>query len=214
MTPKAQTIRAALDLYTTPTTARRARQQPLPVETHFLLLLATGDDPTLTEAHLLSGRDPAMLQQAAAFFVEQVLLEAGRDSYRMLGVQPTDPIPKIRQHMALLMRWLHPDLDPAGQRALLAPRVIRAWDDVKTPERRRAYDAKRLRDEASAQWNPEHRGSASQGRSRRQIRGHPLGPHAARAQAPGWLFDRRSRWGFSSLLPRPIFVALCRLFYR
>lgn len=232
MTPKAQTMRAALELYATPTRVRLFRQQPLPEDTHFLLQVATGDEPALGEAQVLSGREPEVLQQAAAFFVEQVLLETGSDSYRTLGAQPTDPIAKIRHHMALLMRWLHPDCDPEGQRALLAPRVIRAWDDLKSPERRRSYDAKSHRDEASSSSRSqprttseqrttsqqrstlEPRSPASKSASRGRMRGpspESLGP---RSLTPGFLFDRRRRWGVSSFLPRPIFVALCRMLYR
>jgi len=231
MTPKAQTMRAALELYAMPASVRWHRQQPLPDDTHFLLQVAAGDEPALREAQVLNGRGPEVLQQAAAFFVEQVLLETGSDSYRTLGAQPTDPIATIRHHMALLMRWLHPDCDPEGQRALLAPRVIRAWDDLKSPERRRSYDAKR-RDETSSssksqprttseqrttsqQRSTSEQGSpASKSGSRGRTRGPPSGPLGPRALAPRSLFDRRRRWGVSSFLPRPIFVALCRLLYR
>jgi hypothetical protein len=43
--------------------------------------------------------------------------------------------------MALLLRWVHPDLDPDGVRSLYATRVTRAWDDLKTEQRRQVYDA-------------------------------------------------------------------------
>ena len=42
--------------------------------------------------------------------------------------------------MALLLRWLHPDLDRHGERSVFAARVTRAWNDLKTQERRAAYD--------------------------------------------------------------------------
>jgi hypothetical protein len=209
MTPKARTLRAALDLFTTPALARRVRHQPLPDAVGFLLLVATGDGAALREAQTLSGRDPAALQKAAAFFVEQVLLEAGSDSYRMLGAHPVDPIHKIRHHMALLMRWLHPDLDPEGQRALLAPRVIAAWDQLKSPDRRRAYDAKSAPRQTSKTGSGlPHASAVNGGRKRHR------GACEMRAVAPAPLFNRRGRWGLSSLLPRPLFVALCRLLYR
>ena len=47
----------------------------------------------------------------------------------------------LRHNMALLMSWLHPDKDPAGARAILAARVTRAWNDLRSPDRRTAYDA-------------------------------------------------------------------------
>ena len=46
--------------------------------------------------------------------------------------------------MALIMRWLHPDLNPNDIRSVHAQRVVSAWDDVKTPEKRQVYDAARL----------------------------------------------------------------------
>jgi hypothetical protein len=45
--------------------------------------------------------------------------------------------------MALLLRWLHPDLDPCGERSVFVRRVTRAWNDLKTQDRRDAYDRSR-----------------------------------------------------------------------
>jgi hypothetical protein len=45
--------------------------------------------------------------------------------------------------MALLLRWLHPDHDPQGARSVFAGRVTRAWNDLKTQERRATYDQSR-----------------------------------------------------------------------
>jgi curved DNA-binding protein CbpA len=42
--------------------------------------------------------------------------------------------------MAMLLRWLHPDLDGHGERAVFASRVTRAWDNLKNKERRAVYD--------------------------------------------------------------------------
>jgi hypothetical protein len=46
--------------------------------------------------------------------------------------------------MALLLRWLHPDIDRNGERSIFATRVTKAWEEVKTPARRAKHD--------SAQW--------------------------------------------------------------
>src|SRR5439155_8031484 len=43
-------------------------------------------------------------------------------------------------NMALLLRWLHPDIDREGERAMMARRVAIAWDTLKSPERRARYD--------------------------------------------------------------------------
>ena len=45
--------------------------------------------------------------------------------------------------MALLMRWLHPDVAREGERSVFAARIAAAWNTLKTPERRAAYDRER-----------------------------------------------------------------------
>jgi DnaJ-class molecular chaperone len=86
------------------------------------------------------GRPRDVVREAAAFFIEQVLLHPGADSYRVLGARPDAPNGELRRNMALLLKWLHPDSDRQGQRSVFATRVTRAWNDLKTPERRAAYD--------------------------------------------------------------------------
>jgi curved DNA-binding protein CbpA len=41
----------------------------------------------------------------------------------------------------LLLSWLHPDKNPSGARAVFAARVTGAWNDLRSPDRRAAYDA-------------------------------------------------------------------------
>src|SRR5262249_38591623 len=45
------------------------------------------------------------------------------------------------RNVALLLKWLHPDVDPRGERSVFIGKVTAAWNDLKTPERRAAYDA-------------------------------------------------------------------------
>ncbi|MGE3914849.1 MAG: hypothetical protein AB7F78_04050 [Hyphomicrobiaceae bacterium] len=87
-----------------------------------------------------TSREPAFLRTAAAFFIEQVLLAPGADSYRVLGASPTATSTDLRRNMALLLRWLHPDIEPTGERSVLASRVTSAWEDLKTTTRRATYD--------------------------------------------------------------------------
>ena len=58
----------------------------------------------------------------------------------MLGAGPEATFGELRRNMALLLRWLHPDHDRRGERAVFAARVTRAWSDLKTQERREMYD--------------------------------------------------------------------------
>ena len=81
------------------------------------------------------------MRQAATFFIEQILFAPESDSYRVLGASPQASASELRRNVALLLRWLHPDLDPRGERSIFIGRVTAAWNDLKTPERRAAYDA-------------------------------------------------------------------------
>ena len=116
-----------------------------------LLEIAAGLDEAVDAASELTGRSPHLMRQAAQFFIEQVLLYPDADSYRVLAVGPAAPASELRRNMALLLRALHPDLSANETRALFAGRVTRAWEDLKTPERRNAYDSARSRIGAPAE---------------------------------------------------------------
>ena len=45
--------------------------------------------------------------------------------------------------MALLLRWLHPDIVHNGDRSIFVGRVTGAWESLKTRERRARYDLDR-----------------------------------------------------------------------
>jgi hypothetical protein len=136
-----EALRAALSLLSAPAQVRAFRKLPLPDDTRLILLIASGDLQACLDASELTRRAPDHLVSAASFFIEQILLCPDSDSYRVLGLEHSAPASDLRAHMALLMRWVHPDVDRSGKRAPLAHRVLRAWDDVKTPERRARYDA-------------------------------------------------------------------------
>ena len=140
MRDQSQALRSAIELLHMPTNVRRLRTSPLPDGVSLLLRAAVGQDDVLSAAAKLTRREREDVRRAAAFFIEQVMLDPNADSYRRLGTNRNAPISVLRQHMALLMSWLHPDIDENGERALFAERVTRAWDSIKTPERRQAYD--------------------------------------------------------------------------
>jgi hypothetical protein len=133
-------LRVALDLMHIPSRVRHMRAAPLPDGVEFLLRVAAGDEAAQREAVKLVGRPLDEIRKAAAFFIEQVLLAPDSDSYRVLGASPYASNAELRQNMALLMRWLHPDRSGEGQHGLFAGRVTGAWDDLKTRDRRLAYD--------------------------------------------------------------------------
>jgi hypothetical protein len=138
-------VKIAVELVHVPSRVRHARAEPLPEGVPTLLRIAAGEAAVLTEAAAELGRPRALVHEAAAFFIEQILLEAGADSYRMLGGNANSSPSELRRNMALLLRWLHPDVDRGGTRSLFAGRVTAAWEDVKTPARRAAYDLRRTK---------------------------------------------------------------------
>jgi DnaJ-class molecular chaperone len=125
-----------------PSAIRRVRTEPLPAGVDVLLSVVAGDEAVQGEAAKRTEREPAMVKEAATFFVEQILLTPGTGSYRALGATRETASTDIRHNMALLLRWLHPDKLHSDERRALAERVTLAWEDLKTPERRAAYDAK------------------------------------------------------------------------
>jgi hypothetical protein len=132
-----------------PQLARLAQRSSLPRGVTLLLEVAAGEPEALQEASMLTGRREGLLRKAASFFMEQVLLTRTGDSYRILGAPPSASPAELRRHMALILKWLHPDRVPSdGEvqyfgRSALAGLVTGAWENLKTGERRAAYDASR-----------------------------------------------------------------------
>jgi len=133
------TILMSLDLLHLPARVRPMRSAPLPDGTVTLLRLAAGDEDLTRTAALATGTSPATVREAAAFFIEQMMLHPDADSYRVLGASSKANISELRRNMSLLLRWLHPDRG-LSERSVFAHRVTRAWNDLKTEERRAVYD--------------------------------------------------------------------------
>jgi hypothetical protein len=136
-------LKMALSVLHLPASVRRVRSEPLPPGIEAVLKIAAGDKEAEAEAARLTERPRAVVREAAIFYIEQVLLCPGADSYRVLGTTPSASAQDLRRHMALLMSWLHPDKTPSGARAVFAARVTGAWNDLRSPDRRAAYDAAR-----------------------------------------------------------------------
>ena len=136
----APAVRVAIDLVQVPSRVRHYRDRPLPGGVETILRIAAGIEGAEAEAAAAVGRPPELVRRAAAFFIEQILLSSDADSYRVLGADDTATAAQLRHNMALLLRWLHPDVDRLGVRSLFAGRVTEAWETLKTPERRAAYD--------------------------------------------------------------------------
>lgn len=133
-------MRLALDLLHVPSRVHYMRSVSLPDGMELLLRVAAGEPDAVDQAGAMTLRNADTLRAAAAFFVEQVLLADDADSYRVLGASAFTSAADLRRHMALLVRHFHPDVATREQDALFAGRVTKAWENVKTPERRAEYD--------------------------------------------------------------------------
>ncbi len=136
-------IRLALAVANSPAFVRDAVNRPLPDGIATLLEVAVGDSAALESAGVATSRSHEVLRSAAGFYIEQILFHAASDSYRVLGCAATAAAPELRRNMALLIRWLHPDVAVAQRstdRTVFAHRVTQAWETLKTADRRQAYD--------------------------------------------------------------------------
>ncbi len=133
-------LKIAIDLMHVPSQVRLFRFEPLPDGVLTLLRIAAGDGEAASAAAVSTDRSPEIVRQAATFFIEQILFAPNSDSYRVLGASPQASPGELRRNVALLLRWLHPDLEPERERSIFVGRVTAAWNDLKTPERRAAYD--------------------------------------------------------------------------
>lgn len=136
-------LQVALALAETPALVHSQRRQALPSDITLLLEVAAGDLDAVRHACDLTQRSAANVTNAAGFFIEQILFDKDADSYRVLGATPDATAGDLRRHMALLVKWLHPDTARANGRSLYATRVTEAWEILKTKERRAAYDRTR-----------------------------------------------------------------------
>ncbi len=175
-----EAIHAALALAKSPVSVHGARNEPLPGGMTFLLEIAAGDSQAVEEACRATGRSSETVRSAASFFVEQVLVSQGCESYRTLGADSSAPSAQLRRHMAFLLKWSHPDLIAGARagkgidRSVFANRVTQAWEQLKTEERRTVYNrAAAIQSDAKPRAHqPSKTAPHKATKSRRQRSGH------------------------------------------
>lgn len=182
-------LEAAVELLHMPSRARSLRNRDLPPGMTTLLGVVAGDEAALELATKAMGQSEAALRSASAFFIEQVLFHPEADSYRVLGAHRTATSDELRQNVALLLRWLHPDLDRGQERSIYVGRVTGAWNDLKTVERRSNYDTVLARADAEhaerKAWEKARRDASHRSHGRRSLPIAGAGglPEAARGAA-------------------------------
>lgn len=128
-------IYLALDLAKNPILASIMRQQPLPPDVTNLIRIAAGET-----RGSVAGRDEVYVRAAAIFYIREILWANDADHYRVLGCSPVAPLEQISENLRWFVKWLHPDSGRSDVEPAFSSRVLRAWEAVKTSDRRREYD--------------------------------------------------------------------------
>lgn len=165
---QATALKVALQILHMPANVRMVREKPLPPGILQLLQITARDPDALRQAVLEMERDGETITRAAQFFIEQVLWHPDADSFRVLGGLPETSTAELKRNMALLMTWLHPDVENRDERAVFVVRVTSAWNDLKTEERRTTYEAtlmRRTEDDARRRRSRRAREKAARERS-------------------------------------------------
>src|SRR5690554_279730 len=134
----------ALGLLRAPARRTHLAARPLPTGMTTLLEVAGGSESAAQAASAATGGSPAELLEASRFFVQQILFTDDASAYRVLGAGPDAPQSTLQAHHRHLQRWLHPDRD-GGEAwdSAFSARVNDAWNQLRTPKARRAYDQSR-----------------------------------------------------------------------
>jgi ketosteroid isomerase-like protein len=133
----------ALALIRAPRSVRPGANEKLPDGMLALIKIVAGEERALAEAQETSGESADTVREAASFYIQQVMFNSDSNSYRVLGVDPDASDERLRENYRWLARWLHPDRNPDQWEVVYAERVNKAWQDLRTTERRLRYEQAR-----------------------------------------------------------------------
>ncbi|MGE3643999.1 MAG: hypothetical protein AB7F96_09110 [Beijerinckiaceae bacterium] len=136
----ASAIGQAIEIYRFPIRLADIKAQQLADDVEYLLSAIDNRDVMNEIAERYNIKSVDILESAIGFYIEQVLLEPNSDPFRTLGASPSTPKGQLRKNFAALMRWLHPDRNVSEERTIYTNRVLQAWQQLKTEERRIASD--------------------------------------------------------------------------
>lgn len=139
-----------LALHRAPALGAHLRMRELPADVLQVIRIAAGDERAAEEAASMTGLGRPELHEAAVLYLQQVLFCEDADSYRTLGVAPDADAGRLKEHHRWLIHWLHPDRDGGDGLSVFAERINRAWNDLRTQDRRQLYDRQRSDHQAAA----------------------------------------------------------------
>lgn len=192
-------LAVALALLRTPSMRTSLRQRSLPEDVGELIELAAGEPGRVAMAAGGTGETPEQVLEAARFYVREVLLFAGADAYRVLGVTRGASPEQIKLHHRRLQHWLHPDRRGNDWESIFATRINAAWNDLRSPERRALHGARHAQAGMAGESTPApHRVLVSRWRAapfqgHRGLGGLALGAGVAGCVLLAVLVDRQAR---------------------
>ena len=139
-------LELAMALHQAPIQRFALRDRPLPENMGLALQIASATQPQLENAAALFSESEETVLEAVRFYLHQVLFEPGTDAYRVLGLSADADSKQIRQHYIFLQRWLHPDRRGEDWEAVFATKVNWAWQQLRNPKAREAYDGSHPRE--------------------------------------------------------------------
>jgi hypothetical protein len=104
----------AVDVFSQPVLARRIQRHPLPEGMLEVIQIAAGNR---------ADDNNHLSQEAAIFFLQQVLVSRENDNFRLLGLNPGASLELIKEHRRWLLKWLHPDRNHNKWESTLFARV-------------------------------------------------------------------------------------------
>ena len=125
--------RNALDIALQLTGNRRWRTRCAAMACHpgcWRIEIAAGSEEEIETPAEHTPEETQEIREAAIFFLQNCLFQAGDDSYRVLGVRPDAAVGEIRLHKRWLLKWLHPDVNRNKWEAVYLQRVLTAWNEI------------------------------------------------------------------------------------
>lgn len=127
---KEDALQAAIGLSHNPTLAVHLRGVGLPGGILPLLQIMGGSQEALDSAVALHQTTPDRIVRAVRFYLEQVMMHARADDYRLLGGTPGTELDELREHRRWILRWLHPDRSETEWEQEQFVRVCDAWGRI------------------------------------------------------------------------------------
>lgn len=133
--PRKKAIDLAMEARRRPELSSLLSAAPLPRDMKSILRIAAdGGKREAATAHVYRTHSPEAVREACTAFLSVVLFNRRSDPYRVLGLAAGASEEEVREHKRLLLKWLHPDRNPAkaacGRHRELLSRVLEAVAEI------------------------------------------------------------------------------------